>query len=254
MHTQGIAQALSKKVEVFADSTQALWMEACPCKDVEAWRLSYAAIEIEFRYIPKGNALTSPSTLYAAVSFGKNEASRCFFHLMEVIDAVEPSDYTCYHFPYIENEARLDACFTVLAEALTRCLPRLEALAADRTAVEGLVTRQLTDMGLDREEVQEPDDAEAAAYVKQVYDTQVIPASFLTKGYRAYLQGQVTAAVRYYADRAHKEPLLSHEQRLYAFLQTLSPDTPYQAIDPACLALKPGLSYEKVRSHIRGFL
>ncbi len=94
-------------------------------------RYDFGLYSIDFVYSPlPGNYVAVPSTLEARIRLDKTEPLY-FFMPYDLLPYINPGDFVCRYFPYIESTERMALCYRTLAESLVPYLPSFAALAAD---------------------------------------------------------------------------------------------------------------------------
>lgn len=217
----------------FANKTNALAVDFTDEKKRAIWSLKYNIIKLEFVFTKKEKIVCPKHTLFCRVYFGKNEMY--YFHLPELMSYIEPDNFQCYYYPYIESTERLEACFAMLSDFLYRNYSRINELAKSTEDSEKIKADKLTDMlSVYLSEVPEK---ELEADMWQLYEDFVLLLRYTGEGaYRALLMGNDEVAFKQYAQMEKKGQLTAYEKRLYAFLQTEEGE--YVILPDACNGLK----------------
>lgn len=94
-------------------------------------RYHFGSYYIDFVYSPGITPTTAaPSTLEARIFLDRSE-SLLFFMPYDILPHINPNDFLCRYFPYIESEERMRACYQTLAESLTAYRISFETIAND---------------------------------------------------------------------------------------------------------------------------
>ena len=220
---------LHKLVSDFSQQTNALEVEFTENKKLAEWTIKYNIIKFQFVLTKKEKVLCPISTLFCRVYLGKNETF--FYHIPELMEYLEPENYKCYYFPYIESEERMDACFSVLATFLKKHYERINALAKSTEMSTKIKEAKLAEIiALFTEKEPEP---EMLEFALEGYETYVLlPRNAADSAYREFVCGNYEKALKFYGQMAAKGTLTNYEKRLYAFIKDLK--TEYVAIPVEC--------------------
>lgn len=233
MITYELIQKLHICTREFANKTNALMVDFTDEKKRAIWSLKYNIIKLEFVLTKKEKIVCPKHTLFCRVYFGKNEMY--YFHLPELMSYLEPDNFQCYYYPYIESTERLEACFAMLSDFLYRNYSRINELAKSTADCEKIKADKLTDM-LSVYLSEDPEkDLEMDMW--QLYEDFVLLLRYTGEGaYRSLLMGNDEVAFKQYAQMEKKGQLTAYEKRLYAFLQT--EEGVYEILPDACNGLK----------------
>lgn len=233
MITQELIRYLHVCTQEFANRTNALDVDFADEKKRAIWSLKYNIIKFEFILTKKEKIVCPKHTLFCRVYFGKNEMY--YFHLPELMSYLEPDNFQCYYYPYIESTERLEACFAMLSDFLYRNYFRINELAKSIEGSEKIKADKLTDMlSVYLSEVPEK---ELEADMWQLYEDFVLLLRYTAEGaYRALLLGNYEVAFKQYVQMEKKGQLTAYEKRLYGFLQ--AEEGAYEILPEACNGLK----------------
>lgn len=174
--------------------------------------------------------MTSPkSILDCRVSFTKNDTVEYPFY--DLLGIINPDDFKCYMFAYIESADRMRSCFSFLAEALRRYMPDIRLIAEDEEKLafldaqrtENLKTLygKFYNMMFDGED-------ELNDFFNDNY-CSMYHMIFSSGRYNDFLKGNYRKAKKKYL-KAKK--LIGYEQRLLDFLTRLPAGAKYDAAAP----------------------
>ena len=211
-------------------------------------RIYYNGFLLEFVYTYRGMGWLLKSVLECRIRLIKGE-EHIYFYLYDLMHLLDEHDFHCYMFSYIENEARMEACFTVLAQALKKYLPRLSELAADSKLVEKLYDGQRRfimenyDSEIFKQDStgnKELDGVFLDGALSGYYDWAKL--RYLTQGYyTAFLKGNYKKAIRLLSKDKRRTP---YEERLLEFMKSLPPHERYQAVERQADSITDGVKEE----------
>lgn len=226
-------QHLNICINEFADKTNALVIDFVDDKKQAIWSLKYNIIKLEFVMTKKEKIVCPKHTLFCRVYLGKNEIY--FYHLPEMMPYLEPKNFQCYYYSYIESAERLTACFNELAEFLCRNYTGINELAKSSVDSEKIYADKLADMlALYLSEVPDP---QLEADMWALYEEYELLIRYTGAGaYRQLLMGNEVAAMKQYEEMEKKGALTAYEKRLYEFLQ--SAKETYEILPEACNSVK----------------
>ncbi len=99
-------------------------------------RYDFGSYYIDFVYSPLPGELTAaPSTLEARIHLDKTEPL-FFFLPYDILPYINPGDFICRHFPYVESEERMERCYRALADSLLPYLSSFAAISSDSALTE----------------------------------------------------------------------------------------------------------------------
>lgn len=206
-------------------------------KQFASWSVELNLVKIEFVLSKKATAYCPVSTLFCRVYLNKNDA--LFFHLPELIDYMDLSDFRCYYFPYIENQKRFYLCFNVLADFLNIHLNDIEQIASDSNQYNELVNEKYSELSgifkIKDKDIPNDEDEKQQFYFTLIstYES-FFQLDRYTKfdGYIEYLKGNYSKALKKYEKLKKKNVLTAYDKKLLSFIIKLDYD--YDAIDMEC--------------------
>lgn len=233
MITNELIHQLHICVEAFANKTNALAVDFADDKKRAIWSLKYNIIKLEFVFTQKEKVVCPKHTLFCRVYFGKNEIY--YFHLPELMQYLEPDNFQCYYYPYMESTERLAACFTMLSEFLYRNYTVINELAKNPKSYEKIQADKMADMlALCLSEVPDP---QLEADMWDLYEEYVLLLHYVgDSAYRQLLMGNEVEALKQYEQMEKKGSLTAYEKRLYEFWKTK--DEPYEILPESCNSIK----------------
>lgn len=250
MKIEQIERVFLEKVQGYADELDALSFEVNSYRKSTVASVYLRMIRLDFVYWKKGDILRSSSTLFCRIYFQKNELF--YFHLPEIMDQMDSSDFRCCYFPYIENDDRLDACFRALTALLHTYLPELTRIALDASTVDTLKERQFGEIKrlFSIKEKNLPKNPEQLESYKlsllSLWESNILISHFTTeRAYQSFLQGRYADAVVRYKKSLDSKRLIQYEIRLFDFLQSIAPDAKYEAIPSSCFAIRDMQQYHQ---------
>lgn len=205
-------------VSDFSEQTGSFEIEFTENKTFAEWSLNYNLIKIQFVLTKKEKILCPISTMFCRIYLGKNDAY--FYHLPELMEYLEPDNFKCYYFSYIESAERMEACFSVLASFLKENFAKINELAQNDElyvkAKEGKIQEMTS---LFTGDSPDPDMEEFAI---NGYENYVLLIRYTGEGaYRQCLCGQYEKALKTYEKMERKGALTRYEKRLVSFLRNL---------------------------------
>ena len=149
MNKIDLKQKFKALCDVYAAGTDALGFRCFAEKKETILELEFRRIRLQLVYRRKSSFPAPPSVLYCRVYPEKNNA--IFLQLPQLLPLVRQRDFRACYFPYIENEARMEACFRQLTAITQELVPKLEALSASG-GTEELLPRFLEQLGFRQED------------------------------------------------------------------------------------------------------
>ena len=216
----------------FSHDTNALEVAFEENKKLAEWTVKYNIVKLQFVLTKKETVLCPVSTLFCRIYLGKNELF--FYHIPEIAEYLEPDNYKCYYFPYIESEERLDACFSVLAAFLKKHYGKINEMA--KSAEMSSKIKEEKQKEVIRLFTQKEPEKELPEVILYGYETYVLlPRYAADSTYREFLCGEYEKALQLYDKMEAKGRLTNYEMRLYAFIKELK--TSYEALPDECNTL-----------------
>ena len=257
MLTPNLIPHLQTLIGAFCEQTEALGSVFTEDKKAAVWAVKYNVIKLEFVLIKKESILCPISTLFCRVYLGKNDV--CFYHLPELMEFLEPENYKCYYFPYIESEKRMDACFRVLEAFLKKHLSAIQELAKSSPMSKKIKDAKLVDMATlfttGAQETQQEQKLEIKTIVLGAekpelelqpgiedellssYERFVLLPRYLAEGpYRDFVLGNYDKSLKAYRKSLEKGQLTGYERRLVIFLEGLT--SGYEALPKECETIR----------------
>lgn len=196
----------------------------------------YDQVALVFVYCFEKQIYAPKSILECRVRFLEDHTA-FEYPFYDVLSIINPNDFKCYLFPYIECAERMRECFSYLSDAVKRYLPDIFAIAEDEKKLDLLKTEHLENL---------------RAKFGRFYDTAVendgeffeenyyllYHLAFATDAYNCFLKGEYEKAKKKYL---RSKNLFAYEKRLLAFLQSLPPGEKYEAVPPELNTLNDGL-------------
>lgn len=233
MITEELIKQLHVSTHEFANKTNALVVDFTEDKKRATWSLKYNIIKLEFVLTKKEKIVCPKHTLFCRVYLGKNE--KYYYHIPELMQYLEPTNFHCYYYTYIDSAERLIVCFKELTEFLCRNYNKINKLAKNTEDNEKIQADKLADM-LTVYLSEVPDPA-VEADMWDLYETYELLFRYTGEGaYRQLLIGNEEAALKLYGQMEEKGLLTAYEKRLYEFLQKT--EDPYEILPEQCNSLK----------------
>lgn len=240
MLTKELIQHLHNLIEVFSNEAGALAVDFTENKKRAVWSIKYNIIKLEFALTKKEKIVCPMHTLFCRVYLGKNE--NYFYHLPELMQYLEPDNFQCYYYPYIDSKERLEACFAMLGGFLRKHYNKINEFAKNIETSERIKAEKLEDMlRLYLSEVPEPDLEEG---MLEVYEEYVLLIRYTgDAAYRQLLCGNYEEAMKMYGQMEKKGSFTGYEKRLYEFLK--SQNSPYELLPKECNSVKRVKEWDK---------
>jgi len=220
---------LHKRVIDFASQTNGLEIEFTEDEKYAEWTIKYNIIKLQFVLTKKDKILCPIATLFCRIYLGKNDV--CFYHPHELMEYLEPDNFQCYYFPYIESEERMENCFSVLADFLKKHMARFQEYAKDNEMYDTIQQSKYADVieHLTKTEF-EPEFEEVAM---NDYEKYILLPHFVGEGpYRQFICGNYANAIKEFEKMLAKSDLTSYEKRLLTFIKEL--EQQYTAVPEEC--------------------
>lgn len=232
MKVENLIESLHPQIEAFSQRTNGISTAAWQGRKLAEWEVKYNILKVEFVLTKKDRVFCPLATLFCRIYLGKNEAF--FYHLPELMPFLEPDNFQCYYFPYIESEERLHACFEVLASFIEKHLPKLQDLAKDNEMYEKIKAAKLADMKLFDEKF----DEEMEVFEVGSYEEYLLLPKYAAEGaYQEFVCGNYEKAIKSYEkDVKKKGKMTAYETNLISFLKTT--EGSYQAMPEGCNSVK----------------
>lgn len=232
MNVDKLIESLHPQIEAFSERTNGISTAAWQGRKLAEWEVKYNILKVEFVLTKKDRVFCPLATLFCRIYLGKNEAF--FYHLPELMPFLEPDNFQCYYFPYIESEERLRACFEVIASFIEKHLPKLQDLAKDNEMYEKIKAAKLADMKLFDEKF----DEEMEVFEVGSYEEYLLLPKYAAEGaYQEFVCGNYEKAMKSYEKEVKKKgKLTAYERNLISFLKTTNGT--YQAIPEKCASVK----------------
>ena len=233
MSIQESINQMHKLVAEFADQTNAMSVEFAEDKKCAEWSIKYNIIKLEFVLTKKEKILCPIATLFCRVYLGKNET--IYYHLPELMEHLEPENFQCYYFPYIESRERLEACFMVLQTFLRKHLSNINELAKSTELSEKIKADKIAEVRtlLEVKETEE----EVLVYALGSFEAYaLLPRYAADSAYREFVCGNYDKALKIYEQMQKKGTLTRYEKRLAEFIKGLEHE--YVALPEACNSIR----------------
>lgn len=244
-----LSNHLDSLVSEFAKETGAYTPEFEENKRVMFWRLEYSLITVEFVYTKKDVGICPPSTLFCRVQLEKNWGFT--YHIPELLTWLDETDFTCYYFSYIENNNRMSACFSCLAEFIKKYYKRLNELAIDSEMCNQIDEAKKEDIF--RTCIQNEKHRERIPEFAMYYEQMVLLGRFAGAGaYRYLLLGEKKKALKFYEKMLAKGNYTLYEKRLVHFLRRNMEN--YSFIEEECDSISQAEKLAGVKSEGVNFL
>lgn len=229
-----LVRRLTDHVEVFAQKTDALDVVSATDKRRFFGRVELHTAAVEFVFTKKERVLCPAHTLYCRVYPAKNDPRS--YHLPELWDVLEQTDFPALYFPYIESAERLEACFNQLAERLILLLSRIEGLAEQSDRLWARCREQMLLLINEKpESIAEFDEEQEThfwGFVRQWFEDDFVCQHFTTfDGWRKYAEGDYTAALAAYAKLKERDRL-PYDRALCDYMRVAA--APIPAYQPGC--------------------
>lgn len=220
-------------IAAFSKQTDAISVSFAEDKKIAEWTVKYNLIKIQFVLTKKEKILCPISTLFCRIYLGKNDTY--FYHLPELMEYLEPENFKCYYFPYIESEKRMNACFTVLEAFLKKHLAKMNGFAKCSKMSGKIKEAKMADMEalFTKEAPVSKSETEPEKELLSAYESYVLLPRYTAEGsYRDFVCGNYKKALKSYKKSAAKEELSNYERRLMSFIEEIP--TGYEAIPKEC--------------------
>lgn len=229
MSSSNIITSMQTLIMDFSEQTHALALDFTEDKNHAEWSLKYPIMKLQFVLTKKEKIMCPISTLFCRIYLSKNDVY--FYHLPELMEYLEPENFQCYYFPYIESEQRIEACFSVIQDFLLKHLAAMQMMAKDTELCTGIQDAKQEEIkALFMEEIKE---AELEEYAVHGYETYVLlPRYAGESAYREFVCGNYEKALKLYGQISAKGALTSYEKRLCKFIEGLT--EVYAAIPEEC--------------------
>lgn len=203
-------------VSKFSEQTGSYGVDFTENKNFAEWSLTYNLIKIQYVLTKKESVLTPISTLFCRIYLGKNDTY--FYHIPEIVEYLEPDNFKCYYFSYIESVERMDACFSVLASFLKENFDKINKLAQSEEMYNRIKEGKRQEMAsLFTGDLPETDMEEFAL---SGYENYVLLIRYAGEsGYRKFLCGYYEKGFKSYETVEKKGMLTNYEKRLLSFLR-----------------------------------
>ena len=235
-----LKNTFSTLVEEFARKYDAMYVEKDENKIYISYSIVLKILRIEFVYVKKSILLCPKSSIFTRIYFNKN--ATFFYHIPEIIDKLDPTDFKCYYFSSIETEERMIDCFKCLDDFYERNMPKLKAFSMDTSIQNELENRKKEEIKrlwkIDEDIQNISFDDEMVLWNEIVIEHESSFCLFrymVYTGYMEYLRGNIDNAIKYYNKFAEKDGLMEYEKRLYEFLSSEKSEG-YEAISPECMS------------------
>lgn len=239
-----ISEEFEKNVKEFALSDE----ERPSCKFTSSYSkedirekkgyVDYGKFVIVFTYSFESPITAPKSILECRISFNKNNAVE--YPLYDLLEIINPNDFKCYIFSYIESAERMRSCFSVLAGALRSYKQHIASIAEDEEKLKLLEEQRASNLKTlygRFYNMASDADSEMLNFFDENY-CSMYHMLFSSGRYNDFLKGNYQKAKKKYL-RAKK--LIRYEQRLLAFLTQLPPGEKYEAVTPELNTLNEGL-------------
>ena len=152
------------------------------------------------------------------------------FSLYDLMFLLDPNDFDCYLFPYIDAPTRMEACLEVIFGAVMKYKEQLNGIGSDGKMTAWVTARKKKDIqdffncDVFSEERQQPD--MVTAWRMRTYREWYI-SCFSSRWYCDYINGNYQRAVKSLSSRRIKS---DYEKRIQHFMQTLAAGASYSAL------------------------
>lgn len=236
MNKIDLKQKFKALCDVYAAGTDALGFRCFAEKKETVLELEFRRIRLQLVYRRKSSFPAPPSVLYCRVYPEKNNA--IFLQLPQLLPLVRQRDYRACYFPYIENEARMEACFRQLIAITQELVPKLEALSASG-GTEELLPRFLEQLGFRQEDavaVLRPGSREQEILlgILKKMENNFIVRYTVWKPWEAYLQGDRRKALSLLSKQ---KELIPYDREWMEFLSS-EESRSFEPMPPECFALR----------------
>ena len=225
---------LQPHIATFAKTCDALDTVYTADKERYYGRVELHTAAVEFVFTKKERVLCPAHTLFCRIYPAKNDPRS--YHLPELWDVLEQTDFPALYFPYIESEKRLKSCFDQLTGRLLALLPRIERLAERGDWLWTRCREQMLVLINEKPESIAEFDEEPEAYfwefVRQWFENDFMCQHFtIFDGWRKYAEGDYAAALAAYAKLKERDRL-PYDRALCDYMRAAS--TPVPAFAPNC--------------------
>lgn len=190
--------------------------------------------KLEYTYTVSAAYLRAPSVFNIRVIFDY-VAEPVKYPLYDIMYLLDPGNFKCYRFSYIESPETFVKCFDSIKDDLSTFIPRLSKIAADSKAREDIEEKffERIKTFLHRDLRVHPLSGEEAEDRAEQIETFLLwsDARFDTVAYADYLSGRYTASIKKY--RRFKNKSL-YEMRLLSYMEGLEDGKPSGAVAPEC--------------------
>ncbi len=240
-------------VDEFSKHFSALDVEKYEDKKYTVWTVVLKLLRIDFVYI-KNECKTCPkSTLFTRIYLNKNDSM--FYHIYELLEYIDETDFKCYYFSYIESKERMKACFDVFLDFYEKHFDRLKELAMDSET--GRIIREKKFKEMEQILKPGPDDRERffSDDISGIYEYNVLLFKYTRfLAYTQYLEGNYKKSLGLYNRLFANNNGSDYEKRLAKHMESLG-ENQYNAIYKECASMlevrdyngnkKDGITYLK---------
>lgn len=229
MRINEIVESCTRLVEEFSRNDMCNGFDFREDKNLAVWTVYSKLIKIDFVLTKKESIFVPVSTLYSRIFLHTNKEE--FLHIPEIIDELDPDDFHCYYFSYIESEEKLENCFGHLRDFYIKHLPALWEIAYDEERREGLYERK-RDEYKRVVEIEDDSDEYLDMYNYRVEKHLILTRYTRFEAYTAFLNGNYNKALAIYRKTKDKNGILDYEERLLRFIPEC--EEVYEAVFPGC--------------------
>lgn len=238
MKINEVVESCTKLVEDFSRNETCNGFDFKEDKNLAVWTVYSKLVKIDFVLTKKESIFVPASTLYSRIYLHTNGEE--FLHIPEIIDELDPEDFHCYYFPYIESEEKLRNCFKPLEEFYIKHLPALWEIAYDDERTNRLFERKKAEFKR-IVEIDDDNDEYLDMYNYRAEKHLILTRYTKFDAYTAFLYGNYDKALAIYRKTKDKNELLDYEERLLRFIPEC--EEVYEAVFPGCSDVKEANSY-----------
>ena len=210
------------------------------------YQLIYNNTKIEFCYFIKATSLILPHTLFCRIYLSKN--SVVYYHLPDIISALDTKDFRCCYFSFIESPERMEACFWQLCKILNTYVSDIDSIALREEEIREKLFEtyikiyRLKEGSINWAMIDNTDLYDHIYFCSlQKHRDEFLVGQFTTlEGYRLFLDGDFKSAEKRYEKANKKGNLLLYEKQLLEFISKPE-NARFVPISEECFSLKYGV-------------
>ena len=238
-----IADAFFECVSEFSRSTNArdlksslLYAGDGKTRDGMVSVADYGTYLIEYSYTVSSRYMRAPSVFNIRVIFDTAEKV-VKYPLYDLMYMLEPGNFKCYRFSYIDTPETMKKCFLSIRDDLERFLPRIERIARETRAREDVQNKFFERLSTFSGREVRPHPLSEDMFDREAFKDQLdmfllwSDARFDTAAYADFLSGKYRSSIKKYGKFKNKS---MYEMRLISFMESLPSAQTYPAVAEGC--------------------